>query len=162
MAKRIVLVSGLRKQFGNIAALDGVELEIQSGITGLVGSNGAGKTTLLRVFLGLIRADEGEVSVLDLNVKQHSMEIRRRIGVLHERPVYPRFLTPTEYLETMSRLYPRHRDPAELLELVNLSDARNRRIGNLSAGMHQRLGIAQSLMDIRKQCSWTNRLPILM
>ncbi|NHI84302.1 MAG: ABC transporter ATP-binding protein [Candidatus Thorarchaeota archaeon] len=146
MTDIIVSVSGIKKRFGKMQALDGVEISIPSGVSGIIGPNGAGKTTLLRVLLGLIRADEGRASVLGLDSEMQSLEIRRRIGVLHERPIYPRFLTPLEYLKMISDLYWEHREPIELLKLVDLDKACDRKIKDLSAGMHQRLGIAQSLV----------------
>jgi ABC-2 type transport system ATP-binding protein len=146
MTEGIVSVSGVKKTFGTVTALNGVNVEIPLGVSGIIGPNGAGKTTLLLVLLGLVQADEGKASILGLDVQKHSLEIRRRIGVLHEKPAYPHFLTSLRYLETISSLYEKHRNPIELLKIVGLSHAADRRIGNLSAGMLQRLGIAQSLI----------------
>jgi ABC-2 type transport system ATP-binding protein len=146
MTETIVSVSGIRKTFGKVNALDGIDVEIPRGVSGIIGPNGAGKTTLLRVLLGLIRADQGNASILGFDVGTQSFEIRKRIGVLHERPTYPRFLTTLRYLETISSLYAKHRAPVELLKTMDLAHAMHRKIGDLSAGMRQRLGIAQSLI----------------
>jgi ABC-2 type transport system ATP-binding protein len=146
MTKEILSVSDLTKRFGDIVALDRLTLSMRHGIFGLIGPNGAGKTTLLRVLLGLIKADGGEAKVLGLDINDESFDIRRRVGVLHEHPIYPPSLTAGRYLERVSRLYDAGRDPSELLELVGLLDAKQRKIGNLSAGMRQRLGVAQALI----------------
>ena len=94
----IISVSNVVKRFGNIYALDGVNLEVGHGVFGLVGPNGAGKTTLLRVLLGLIRANSGDVKVFGYDCNKNSLHIRRNVGVLHERPSYPQSLTTLEYL----------------------------------------------------------------
>jgi ABC-2 type transport system ATP-binding protein len=124
MTKEILSVSDLTKRFGDIVALDRLTLSMRHGIFGLIGPNGAGKTTLLRVLLGLIKADGGEAKVLGLDINDESFDIRRRVGVLHEHPIYPPSLTAGRYLERVSRLYDAGRDPSELLELVGLLDAK--------------------------------------
>ena len=141
----IISVSNVVKRFGSIYALNGVNLEVGHGVFGLVGPNGAGKTTLLRVLLGLIRANSGDVKVLGFESHKDSLQIRRNVGVLHERPSYPQSLTTLEYLNLVLDIYNGDKTPEELLDLVGLPKARSRQIRNLSAGMHQRLGIAQAL-----------------
>ncbi|MGD2072356.1 MAG: ABC transporter ATP-binding protein [Candidatus Thorarchaeota archaeon] len=143
---KIVSVHNLTKRFGNIVALDELTLNMDSGVFGLIGPNGAGKTTLLRILLGLIKADEGTSKVLDQDTVTYSFEIRQRIGVLHELPVYPSSLTVGHFLERVSNLYETREDIDEMLKLVGLLDAKHRRIRALSAGMRQRLGIAQALI----------------
>ncbi len=141
----IISVSNVVKRFGSLYALDGVNIEVGHGVFGLVGPNGAGKTTLLRVLLGLIRANSGDVKVFGYDCYKNSLQIRRNVGVLHERPSYPQSLTTLEYLNIVLDIYDGDKTPEELLELVGLPNAQSRQIGNLSAGMHQRLGIAQAL-----------------
>ena len=150
MGDSLIEIQRLTKSFGEVSALKEVDLSISDGIFGLIGPNGAGKTTLFRILLNLVQQDSGRARIFGLDVVKDSIKIRKQIGVLHERPTYPPFLSPIEYLSRMSRLYKRQRDPEELLELVGLLSARNRKIGNLSAGMYQRLGIAQSLMGFPK------------
>ncbi|MFW9787589.1 MAG: ABC transporter ATP-binding protein [Candidatus Thorarchaeota archaeon] len=145
-SETVVSITGLTKSFGPVRALDGLDLEIPRGITGIIGPNGAGKTTLLRILLGLLKPDSGTATVLGLNVTKDSLEIRSRVGVLHERPALPKTITGRQFLEMAGRLY-REKKPAEkLLDLVNLTDAADRRIGTYSAGMYQRLGIAHALV----------------
>lgn len=144
-AAPIVSVSNLTKRFGNVEALRGADLDIDPGVFGLIGPNGAGKTTLFRILLGLIRKDGGQATVLGMDVQKDSLKIRRKLGVLHERPSYPRFMTPVQYLNHVSSFYGSGRRADELLKTVGLENAKNRHIQGLSAGMLQRLGIAQSL-----------------
>ena len=142
----IVSVTGLSKTFGKVEALKEFTLDIEAGIFGPIGPNGAGKTTLIRVLLGLIHADAGQANVLGMNVRTHSLDIRRRIGVLHERPSFTPTISTLDYLQCVKQIYRSQSDPKELLATVGLEDAHDRKIMNLSAGMHQRLGIAQALI----------------
>lgn len=144
MKNLVVEVNNLSKSFTDVTALDGLELTVKPGVFGLVGPNGAGKTTLLRILLGLARPSSGHASVMGLDVVGQSYEIRQRIGVLHERASFPRAMRVSSYLAKVIRLYGGRNTPDELLETVGLSYASNRSIGKLSAGMHQRLGLAQA------------------
>ncbi len=141
----IISVSGLYKKFGKVVALNGLTLHAESGIIGIIGPNGAGKTTLFRILLGLLRPDTGEASILGLDVFNESLEIREKIGVLHEKPFFPPSMTPSNYLKDVNRLYGTDSPVDELLSLVGLDHASDRKIKHLSAGMHQRLGLAQAL-----------------
>ncbi|MBS3795968.1 MAG: ABC transporter ATP-binding protein [Candidatus Thorarchaeota archaeon] len=142
----MVSVAGLVKEFPEVKALDYVDLEVEKGIFGLIGPNGAGKTTLLRILLGLIKADSGTAQVLGLDIAESSLQIRRRIGVLHEKPAYPKSMQVIEYLRKIARIYKSNTSAEELLKNVDLDYAKNREIDNLSAGMYQRLAIAQALI----------------
>lgn len=143
---KVLSISSLSKQFGDVVALDRLTFDMESGVFGLIGPNGAGKTTLLRIILGLIQADGGEIKVLGLDSSTESFEIRKRVGVLHENPIYPPSLTVNRFLERVSKLYSTREEPSDLLNIVGLSDAKNRKIGKLSAGMRQKLGMAQALI----------------
>jgi len=139
-------VSELQKRFGDTKALDGISLEMHKGILGLIGPNGAGKTTLIRILLGLIRPDHGRATVLGFDVRGDSLRIRQKIGILHEAPSYPGTLKVAYYLHRVAKLYNKQRSCDELLELVGLANAKDKKIRNLSAGMKQKLGIAQALI----------------
>ena len=141
----IISVSGLVKHFNGVQALADVHLEVAPGVFGLIGPNGAGKTTLLRVLLGLIRPDKGQAKVLGLDISSQSLQIRQRVGVLHEKPTYPPFMRVDDYLKMVTELYGSAKTTQKILDLVGLSDVGGRLIRTLSAGMNQRLGIAQSL-----------------
>ena len=148
MASNDVLIrlTDVSKYFGKVKALNDLSMEVESGIFGLVGPNGAGKTTLLRILLGLIKPNKGEAEVLGRNVADGPEKFMKYVGVLHEHPFYPPLLTPHEYLEAVALLYPESKSSSELLSMVELSDASDRRIKNLSAGMYRRLGLAQALV----------------
>ncbi len=141
-----VSMTNITKRFGRVKALDDFTINVESGIFGLVGPNGAGKTTILRVLLGLIKPDKGSAQVLGMDVANGPERFLGQVGVLHENPYYPPSLTPTEYLDTIASLYRKSRSAEELLSLVELSNAADRKIKNLSAGMYRRLGIAQALV----------------
>jgi ABC-2 type transport system ATP-binding protein len=144
----IISVSNVTKSFssGRVRALDNLSLDVQPGIFGLIGPNGAGKTTLLRILLGLARPDSGHATVLQYSTKHQLVDIRKRIGVLHEHPYYYPSMTAIRYLERVGNMYSDCKTPTELLTLVGLSEAAERKIGEFSAGMHQRLGLAQALV----------------
>jgi ABC-2 type transport system ATP-binding protein len=136
----------LSKSFHAIHALDDLCLDVDEGIFGLIGPNGSGKTTLLRTVLGLIKPDNGTGRIFGFDIVKDSYQIRKRVGVLHERQLYPRNLRVLRFLTHIARIYHSYESPARLLALVGLQDASKRKIGQLSAGMLQRLGIAQALI----------------
>lgn len=130
------------KCYGKISALKGLSLKMNAPIQGLVGPNGAGKTTLIRIILGLIKADKGECKVLGADAYTDSMEIRKRIGILHEKPYYPGTMKVNEYLQLVADIYDCG-TRNDLLQLVDLDGERN--IRSLSAGMYRKLGLIQAL-----------------
>ncbi len=142
MGESVVSVRGLTKHFGDICALDSVNLEVKPGIFGFIGPNGAGKTTLLRILLGLIRPNNGSAEVLGFDTSSDSLAIRERVGVLHERPVFPGPIRVLEYVRDVVRFYGDSQSAEQLLKTVGMQDAANRRMDQLSAGMYQRIGIA--------------------
>ncbi|MHA1722157.1 MAG: ABC transporter ATP-binding protein [Candidatus Baldrarchaeia archaeon] len=145
----VVETRGLVKFFGDIVALDGLDLRIPKGVSGFVGPNGAGKTTTIHILLGLLKADLGEAYIFDMDCWKNSYDIRRRVGVLLEDPGYPKGCTAERYLEFIAKMYeidqPKFR-VKELLKEVDLYWARDRKIGDFSAGMLQRLGLAKALI----------------
>ena len=149
MSTRIVYTRDLFKLFGDVVALDGLNLEVPKGICGFIGPNGSGKTTTINILLGLVKPDSGEAYVFGLDCWRDSYEIKRRVGVLHENPSYPMSFSAQRFLEYVARIYnvdkPREK-ALEMLKLVGLYDARDRTIKGFSAGMLQRLGLAQALI----------------
>ena len=141
-------VRGLEKRYGPVIALAGVDLEVGEGeLVGLLGPNGAGKSTLVKIACGLVRASGGTARVRD--APAGSREARRRVGYLAELFRFPGWYSADELLELHQRLSGSTGGPAErdeLLELVELSDARARRVEQMSKGMQQRLGLAQALV----------------
>ena len=143
---KLISVREVYKSFGNIIALDGLSLDVEPGIFGLIGPNGAGKTTLIQILVGLVYAEKGRGQIFGLDIVDNSVSIRRRLGVLHERPAFPKHMKVQEYLNRVAGIYHSTYSSSKLLSKVGLADAEERRIGDLSAGMHQRLGIAQALI----------------
>ncbi|MEM2081123.1 MAG: ABC transporter ATP-binding protein [Candidatus Bathyarchaeia archaeon] len=138
------------KTFGTTRALSDLSFKINRGITGLIGPNGAGKTTTIRVILGLIKPDSGKAQMFGFDCWKESLEIRRRIGVLHEKATFYDGLSGFDYLMLMAKLKGISEPSFEVrkvLKLVELErEAQNRKIGGYSAGMRQRLGFAQALL----------------
>lgn len=147
----MIEVRGLKKRFGNVQALDGVDFMAQPGrITGLIGPNGAGKTTTMRVLAGLVQADAGE-ALVD-GAAAHSFEARRQLGVLsHANGLYPR-LTGREnirYYGDLRRVPRAELDQrlAELVRMLDLSDFCDRAAEGYSEGQRRRIGIARALIS---------------
>jgi ABC-2 type transport system ATP-binding protein len=145
-------VHGLVKRFGEVLALDSVELTAQPGrVLGLLGPNGAGKTTLVRVLATLLKADAGSASVLGLDVQRDAAELRERIGLAGQYAAVDENLTGLENLTMVGRLYGTRRSAAkargrELLERFDLSDAADRPTKTYSGGMRRRLDLAAALV----------------
>jgi ABC-2 type transport system ATP-binding protein len=147
----IVVTEELVKNYGDTQALCGLNLRVKKGIFGFIGPNGAGKTTTIKILVGALRPDRGRAYVLGYDSISESLQIRRKIGVLHEKTVYPREMTGYEFLTFVGELYGLSKNEAkakakELLDSLDLKNAANKLISRYSAGMKQRLGLAQSLM----------------
>ena len=148
----MIHVHELTKRYGAIAAIDRIGFDVAPGeILGFLGPNGAGKTTTMRIVTGFVPATSGTVSVAGYDVFEHSLEVKRRIGYLPEQPpVYPE-LTVSEYLRFVGRIKGLARRALSaavdrVLASCGLADVRGRRIGNLSKGYRQRVGLAQALI----------------
>jgi ABC-2 type transport system ATP-binding protein len=141
---------GVTKTFGSHKALDGLNFKVYKGVNGLIGPNGAGKTTSIKLLLGLIKANTGKAEMFGLDCWSQSQEVRCRIGVLYEKVAFYEHLSGFEHLKFMAKVKG-VADPAaeskEVLKLVELDDvAQNKRIGTYSAGMKQRIGLANALL----------------
>jgi ABC-2 type transport system ATP-binding protein len=138
----------VRKSYGSIEALKGVDLEVGEGeLVGLLGPNGAGKSTLVKIACGLVRPSGGSATIA--GAPAGSPEAHRSLGYLAELFRFPDWLTADELIGMHQRLAGVATDGAErarLLELVGLTDAAGRRVGTMSKGMQQRLGIAQAMV----------------
>src|SRR4051812_43704927 len=148
MSTAALAVRGLEKRYGSVTALAGVDLEVGEGeLVGLLGPNGAGKSTLVKIACGLVRASGGTAQVR--GAAAGSLEARRSLGYLAEFFRFPGWYSADELLELHQRLAGSKGGAAErveLLELVELTEARGRRVEQMSKGMQQRLGIAQALV----------------
>jgi len=144
-------VTGLRKRYGRVQAVAGVDLQVPAGsIFGLIGPNGAGKTTLVKMLLGVVWPSQGEVRVL--GGRPSSPAVRRRIGYLPERLRLPAALTAVAFLRSVGRLKGLSRRDLDdqvprLLAQIGLEQsAWTRRTGTYSKGMVQRTGLAAALL----------------
>jgi ABC-2 type transport system ATP-binding protein len=147
----LIQTVGLTKRFGAVTAVDGLSIDVSSGVTGLVGANGAGKSTLLKIFLGLLPATDGRARVLDLDVAEDGPAIRERVGYMPEHDCLPPDVSATEFVVHMARMSGlpttagRER-AADILRHVGLYEERYRPMGGYSTGMRQRVKLAQALV----------------
>ncbi len=148
----IVTVKGVKKAYGKVQALKGVNLELQSGkVLGLLGPNGAGKTTLIRIMTTLLKPDEGEVSISGFDVVRNAQAVRSIIGLTGQYAAVDEELTGQENLHMVGRLYHLDRDTIrrrarELIERFSLTQAAHRTVKTYSGGMRRRLDVAASLL----------------
>ena len=145
-------VQGLVKRFGEVVALDRLDLEIEAGtVFGLLGPNGAGKTTLVRVLATLLEPTDGRAAVLGHDVVAEPLAVRRRIGLAGQFAAVDAELTGRENVEMIARLYrlpakEARRHTSEVLERFGLVDAAGRRVSTYSGGMRRRLDLAAGLI----------------
>ncbi|NLU66696.1 ATP-binding cassette domain-containing protein [Streptomyces sp. HNM0574] len=143
---------GLVKTFGEVRALDGVDLDVPEGtVLGLLGPNGAGKTTAVRVLTTLLQPDGGRAVVAGLDVVRHPNEVRRSIGLSGQFAAVDEYLTGRENLRMVGQLYQlsardAKRRADELLERFHLADAADRTAKTYSGGMRRRLDLAAALV----------------
>jgi ABC-2 type transport system ATP-binding protein len=142
-----IAVRGLRKSYGDLEAVRGVDFEIEQGeVFGLLGPNGAGKTTTVEILEGYRRRDAGEVSVLGHDPQSPGPDFRQRIGVvLQQSEVWPN-ITVRETHWMFAGYYERPRDIDEVIELVGLSEKRDARVKTLSGGQKRRLDLGLALV----------------
>lgn len=141
-------VTGLRKRYGDVRAVDGVTFAVEEGeFFGILGPNGAGKTTALEIIEGLREPDEGEVSVLGMSPWPRNPALLPRIGVQLQASSFFERLTAREQLQTFGSLYGIPAGKADtMLELVGLDDKADVQVEKLSGGQAQRLSIACALV----------------
>jgi ABC-2 type transport system ATP-binding protein len=144
--------SGLRKSYGEVRALDGIDLRAEPGtVLGLLGPNGAGKTTAVRILTTLLPADGGSARVAGIDVATEAPRLRTQIGLAGQYAAVDENLTGAENLEMVGRLYhlpkgePRAR-AAQLLERFDLAEAADRLVRTYSGGMRRRLDLAAALV----------------
>ncbi len=148
----LIALQDLTKRYPRgVTALDGLTLELEPGIIGLVGANGAGKTTLIKILLGLLETTSGEAAVMDLDVRTQGTTIRQFVGYMPEYDCLPPDSSATDFVSHMARMSglpstaARERT-AEVLRHVGLYEERYRAIGGYSTGMKQRVKLAQALV----------------
>lgn len=146
-----IVVKNVTKLYGEQKALKNVSFEVQTGeIVGFLGPNGAGKSTMMKIITGFIPASSGLVQVNGIDVGTEDPEVRRRIGYLPENnPLYPEMYV-REYLGFVASIYKlgksRKKSVDEIVSLTGLTPEQNKKIGSLSKGYRQRVGLAQALI----------------
>jgi ABC-2 type transport system ATP-binding protein len=154
MSEPTVRVEAVTKSYLRTRALDGVTLDIGTGVTGLLGPNGAGKTTLQRILATVLAPDAGSVRLMGLdpgNARQR-LRIRRRLGYMPQEPGFHRGFTAFEFvdyvaiLKEMTDRRARHQEVRRVLELAGLGAVARKRIRALSGGMRRRVALAQALL----------------
>jgi len=152
MSEPVIAAKGLRKLYGRVPAVDGIDLAIERGeIFGLLGPNGAGKTTTILMLLGLTEANAGTAEVAGYNPMREPLEVKRRVGYLPDSVGFYDNLTARENLTYTARLAGLDRDQAaerieEAIARVRLLDVIDHRVGTFSHGMRRRLGLAEVMM----------------
>ncbi|ASJ00703.1 ABC transporter ATP-binding protein [Thermococcus gorgonarius] len=156
----MIEIENLVKKYGDIKALDGLNLTVKKGqIYGFLGPNGAGKSTTILSTLGLIYPQKGRIKLFGEEVfrdgkynEKQLVEVKKRIGYMPEHATLWEFLTPMQTLDIVGESFglskeERMKRARELLELVNLWEVRDKKVGKFSKGMRQRLLLAQALIN---------------
>lgn len=146
----MIEVTGLTKRYNDVTVVEDVTFTVARGeVLGFLGPNGAGKTTTMRMLTGYLPATSGSVTIDGFDIQTQSLQARQRIGYLPEGvPLYPE-MTVASYLDHMARLRnvrERADAVAHAMDLVHLSERADDRIGKLSKGQRQRVGLAQALL----------------
>ncbi len=146
-----IILNNIGKKYGNIPALHELSFKVDSGeIVGLLGPNGAGKSTLMKILSGLLHPSTGNANICGFDVEMQLLQVRERIGYLPEdNPLYPNMYI-SEYLSYSAGFYDLGKSKKnriqEMIEIAGLSAHLNKKIGNLSKGLKQRVGLAQVLL----------------
>jgi ABC-2 type transport system ATP-binding protein len=143
-----IVIENLTKSYGSQKALDGVSLEIKSGqITGLLGPNGAGKSTLMKIITGSVIPDTGSVMVNGVDVLKEPLKVQRVLGYLPEHNPQYLELYIKEYLEYVASIYKVDKSRvSQVIDMVVLGPEQHKKIGALSKGYRQRVGLAAALI----------------
>ena len=142
-----IQVRGLRKSYGGVAAVDGLDLQIRRGeIFALLGPNGAGKTTTVEILEGYRSRDAGQVSVLGLDPARDRKRLKPLIGIVLQSTGIEPYLTVQETVTMYAGLYPHPRPPDEVIDLTGLTGKRDERVVRLSGGQQRRLDMAIALV----------------
>ena len=147
MPEPVITIEGLRKSYGEVEAVRGLDLVVESGqIHAVLGPNGAGKTTTLEILEGYVERDAGSVSVLGVDPAHATADWRQRIGIVLQETALETLLTVRESLELYAGYYANPRSVDEVIELVGLRDRDGVRAGRLSGGQKRRLDVGIALV----------------
>ncbi|HLF16556.1 MAG TPA: ABC transporter ATP-binding protein [Candidatus Thermoplasmatota archaeon] len=148
----VLVTQGLRKRYGQVQALQGVDLEVQRGeVFGFLGPNGAGKTTFTKCVTGFVRPDGGRVEVLGIDALRHPTRVAHHVGLVPDQYDFYSNLTGRQHLEFYGRLLgmgrrERRQRIEEVLALVRMDERSDSRVKTYSHGMKQRICIAQAML----------------
>ncbi len=146
MAEPAIVVRNLRKSYGTLTAVAGIDLEVAVGeVFAMLGPNGAGKTTTVEIMEGHRSRDKGTVSVLGFDPARGDQRFRERIGIVLQSTGISPYLTVAETIEMYRGYYPSPRQTDEVLQLVGLTEKRNDRVRRLSGGQQRRLDVGIGL-----------------
>jgi ABC-2 type transport system ATP-binding protein len=147
LAEPVISVSGLRKSYGELEAVRGIDLEVMPGeVFAILGPNGAGKTTTVEILEGYRRRSEGEVEVLGEDPGRAGREWRERIGIVLQSCRLDPYLTVRESLELFAGYYRKPRPVDEVIELIGLGEQADARARRLSGGQQRRLDVGMALV----------------
>lgn len=140
-------VVGLRKMYGSLAAVDGLDLHVDAGeVVALLGPNGAGKTTAVEILEGYRRPDAGTVRVLGMDPQTGGRAFRERIGIVLQEAGFEEMFTPRELIRLHAGYYPRPRPVDDVIRLTGLEEKADARVRTLSGGQRRRLDLALGIV----------------
>src|SRR5680860_894663 len=147
----LIVTSGLSHRFGDVVALDDLNLDVPPGRIGLVGANGAGKTTLIRILLGMLVPTGGNTRLPGIDMRHDTLALRSRFGYMPEGACLPSAQTAANFVAYAAELAgipakDSRRRASEILFLVGLHEERFRYLGDFSTGMLQRVKLAQAIV----------------
>jgi ABC-2 type transport system ATP-binding protein len=146
VAERVIEIRGLRKSYGDVEAVRGIDIDVDRGeVFALLGPNGAGKTTTVEILEGFRERTDGEVSVLGHDPASREPDFKRRIGIVLQSTGVDPYLTVRETVQLYAGYYPSPRDVDEVIDLVGLAEKRTARVNKLSGGQQRRLDVAIAL-----------------
>jgi len=142
-----ITAAGIRKRYGNLEALRGVDLEIPAGeVFALLGPNGAGKTTFVEILEGFRERSAGEARVLGIDPSAGDLAWRAKLGIVLQSAGFFEALTPFEVVSHFATFYPSPLDPDDVIAMVGLSEKRNARCKSLSGGQKRRVDLALGII----------------
>ena len=147
-----IKLENISKKYNNKYVLKEFSTSFKNGIYGILGENGAGKTTLINIFVGILKGDSGEIFIDGKNAREFGKDFLSKIGYLPQYPFFYKDFKVIDFLKYMGAIKDISKDTVnnridELLEVVNLSNSKYKKIGELSGGMRQRVGIVQAMLN---------------